>query len=114
LAEHQLDAEVGSVRESKAIEVVFKALWDRVKKAGEMIESLREERRNLQARVSALEEQVTRLTAELKGKEEDLRKLSDLEAKQVSQQNNTAFTVEEKEALKSRIKELLLRINSHL
>lgn len=113
LAEDQVDTEVGSIRDSRALELVFKGLWERVRKVAKALEELREEKKSLQATVRALEEQVSNLRQELGQKEQTLRELKG-EQRGVVSRNNIAFTVKEKEALKGRIKELLAKINSHL
>lgn len=113
MVEHRVDTEVGSIQNSKGLEIAFKGLWERVRKVGETLEELREEKKSLQATVRALEEQVSNLRQELEQKEGRLRELKEAQLRVVSR-NNLVFTVEEKEVLKGRIKELLAKINSHL
>ena len=113
MAEHQVDTEIGSAKESKILEVVFKTLWDKVKRAAELIEQFREENKNLKANIENLEAQVSSLQKELNQKEETLREIKEQSIQEMSR-NNSLLTEEEKEAFKARIKDLVVKINSHL
>jgi DNA repair exonuclease SbcCD ATPase subunit len=113
LTEQEADIEVDSIRDFKGLEGIFKTLWDRVRKAAELIEHLKDENRALCSQNAQLEQQVASLKAELTEKEEALREINEQHQEVLSHSNNL-FTVEEKEAVKSRIRELIARINSHL
>ena len=113
MAEQQAEVEVSTIRDSKGLEGVFQTLWDRVRKAAELIDCLKEENRTLHGNSTRLEEQVAKLRRELIEKEETLRKMEEQHL-QVLSHNNNLFSEEEKQALKSRIKELLTRINTHI
>jgi FtsZ-binding cell division protein ZapB len=113
LAEQQAEVEVSTIRDSKGLEGIFKTLWDRVRRAAELIDYLKEENRTLQGNCSRLEEQTAKLRKELMEKEETLREVKEQHLEAISH-NNNFFSEEEKQALKSRIKELLGRINTHI
>lgn len=113
LTEQQTDIEVAGIRDSKGLEAVFRTLWDRVNKAAELIQHLKEENRALQSRAEGLEEQVSYLKNEVSEKEEALRQIKEQQQQALSR-GNSLFSDEEKEALKLKVKELLSRINSHL
>ena len=113
LTEQEADIEVDSIRDSKGLEGFFKTLWDRVRKAAELIEHLKGENRGLCSQNAQLEQQVASLKAELMAKQETLREVNEQHQEVLSHSNNL-FTEEEKEAVKSRIRELIARINSHL
>jgi hypothetical protein len=113
LTEQQVDVEVGSSRDSKGIEGIFRTLWDHVRKAAELIEHLKNENRTLHGTNVQLEEQMAALRAELMEKEEALRQAKEQNLQVLSHSNNL-FSDEEKQILKSKIKELIVRIDSHL
>jgi cell division protein FtsB len=113
LTEQEADIEVDSIKDSKGLEGIFRTLWDRVRKAAELIEHLKDENRNLCTQNAQLEQQVAGLNAELKVKQEALREINEQHQEVLSHSNNL-FSEEEKEAVKSRIRELIARINSHL
>lgn len=113
MTEQQTDLEVAGIRDSKGLEAVFRTLWDRVKKAAELIQHLKEENRALLSRAQGLEEQVSYLKKELSEKGEALQQMKEQQHEALSRGNNL-FSDEDKEALKLKIKELLSRINSHL
>jgi DNA repair exonuclease SbcCD ATPase subunit len=113
LTEQEADIEVDSIRDSKGLEGIFRTLWDRVRKAAELIEHLKDENRALCSQNAQLEQQVASLKTELKEKQETLREINEQHQEVLSHSNNL-YSEEEKEAVKSRIRELIARINSHL
>ncbi len=112
LTEQQTELEVGSIRDSRGLEGVFRTLWERVKKAAELIEHLKEENRTLRSNTAQLEEQLSNLKNELMTKEGALREMNE-ERLQVLSSGDSLFSEQEREALKQRIRELIASINSH-
>jgi DNA repair exonuclease SbcCD ATPase subunit len=113
LTEQQADIEVGSIRDSKGLEGIFRTLWDRVRQAAELIEHLKGENRTLRGNNTQLVEQVASLRTELKEREEALHEIKEQHQQALNRSNNV-FPVAEKEAVKARIRELITKINSHL
>lgn len=113
MTEQQAEIEVGSNRDSKGLEGIFRTLWDHVRKAAEVIDHLKDENRTLRSNNGQLEEQVGSLRTKLVEKEEALRQVKEQNL-QVLNHSNNMLSEEEKQALKSRIKELITRIDSHI
>lgn len=109
----QADIEVANLRDSKGLEGTFRTLWDRVRKAAELIEHLKAENRSLCSKNAQLEQQLADLKAELGEKDEALRVVTEHHQEALSHSDNL-FSESEKEAVKSRIRELIGKINSHL
>lgn len=112
MTEQQTELEVGSIRDSRGLEGVFRTLWERVKKAAELIEHLKEENRTLRSNTAQLEEQLSNLKNELMTKEGALREMNE-ERLQVLSSGDSLFSEQEREALKQKIRELIASINSH-
>jgi chromosome segregation ATPase len=105
--------EVGSIRETKLLDAAFKGLWERVRKATELITGLREENKTLRADIAQLKGRIQELEGILRLREENIQDLKTQQL-QIQSNNNSPFTEEEREALKLRIKDLLAKLNSHL
>jgi peptidoglycan hydrolase CwlO-like protein len=113
LTAQQVDIEVGRNRDSKGLEGVFRTLWDHVRKATELIEHLKDENRTLQGNNVRLEEQIAAIRTDLMEKEEALRQVKQQNL-QVLNHSDNLFSDEEKQVVKSKIKELITKIDSHL
>lgn len=93
------------------IEESLKVLWEKVRRAGEVITQLREERQALQAQVGLLQQEVARLREELAQKDQQLQRL----AAGVQEAKNAAILSNgERAQLAARVKELLARIDAYL
>lgn len=98
----------------QAIESSLQLLWERAKKAGELIERLREEKRELQSRATELELQVQTLVDELAGKSETLKQLQGAVTRANEIRQDQVFENGEREVLTARLKELLAKIDAYL
>ena len=105
-----LDVNVALFGADKAVEAGLKSLWERVKRAGELINQLRDERSALLARVGTLESEVLRLRQELQKKEDAIKNgRGAMEAHQ-----NVMFSNGDREALTARVRELLAKLEAYL
>ena len=96
-------------RDPHPLEEAFRGLWERVTRAGELIQQLREERKALALQVEQLREEVRHLQQEVQKRDEHLRQLrADADAASVLLANG------ERQALAARAKELLSRIDAYL
>lgn len=91
------------------IESSIKELWEKVKLAGETIARLRAEKASLVEEKARLEEEITRLRAEISARDQRLQSMAAIQARPVS-----AFTNGEREALTTKVKELLARLDAYL
>jgi chromosome segregation ATPase len=96
--------------DTKAIDLWLKGLWDRAKKAAEVISRLREEKAELQARVNTLEEELSRLRSDLDRSEEQLRSVSS--DHQITDQ--TFLSNGEREQLSVKVKDLLAKLDAYI
>ncbi len=96
--------------DNNVIDAWLKGLWDRARKAAELIAQLRVERGELQTRVASLEEELLRVKSELAEKEEVVRTLSS----EKSDAGDSPLLNGEREQLSARIKELLAKLNEYI
>ena len=101
-----MDAEVTNGREIDQIESSLQKLWEKARRLSDVLLRLKEENQSLRRRLGELEEQERRMTKEMEGREQEILKL---------QSNGTGmFTNEEKEALATKIRELIAKLNARL
>jgi chromosome segregation ATPase len=108
------DIELNTIGDVGKLEDSLKILWDKIRSSTAIISSSRDENKSLADRISNLEKEISSLKTELYTKEQDLKR-SKLEHAQLQNTSNTdIFTTEEKENLKTRIREIIAKINSYL
>lgn len=96
------------------LEEAFKKLWERITLASELIKKLQQEKNELRERIKILEDESNMLRNSIILKDQEIKRKK-TEITQSSQTNGTiCLTNEEKDALKSRIRDLISKINYHL
>lgn len=101
-----METEVTGGRATDQVESSLQKLWEKARRLSEALLRVQKENQALRRRVEELETMEKRLANELRGREQELLKL---------QSNGSGmFTHEEKEALASKIKELIAKINARL
>ncbi|HSQ74653.1 MAG TPA: hypothetical protein VLT13_03810 [Bacteroidota bacterium] len=98
----------------RAIETALKALWERVRLAGELVQHLREERQALLSQVEQLRGDVQHLQEELGRKDQLLKKAQIERIQHQAAGEPIAFPDGEREALTRKVKELLVKIDAYL
>lgn len=106
------DAKV--IIEKKEIEAEIKTLWEKIRKASEVIFMLRDENQQLKAEYSKLQQKYDELNHNIMAKEQELVRVRTEYSKLASSTGEDTFSSTEKEALKNRITDLIAKINSHL
>jgi chromosome segregation ATPase len=99
--------------EPRDAESALKGLWERVRLAAETIARLRQEKRELSARVAELSEEVESLKHMLAEKEEHIGRLSQ-ERTLLDSRKSAVFANGEREVIAAKVKELLAKIDSYL
>ena len=91
-----------------AVDTWLRNLWDRAKKAAEVISRLREEKAELQARVASMEEELHRLRQELSKNQEAMKSVP-------AERGDHAFLSNgEREQLTARVKDLLTKLDGYV
>ena len=98
----------------RAIEAALKALWERVRHAGELVQHLREERQALLSQVEQLRGDVQHLQEELVRKDQMLKKSQLERIQHQAAADGVPFSNGEREALTRKVKELLIKIDAYL
>jgi len=94
----------------RSVENALKALWERVRRAGDLIQQLREERQALLVQVEQFRTEVQHLQKELARKEQALATT----ARSGAGDEARVFGNGEREALAKKVKDLLARIDAYL
>jgi chromosome segregation ATPase len=94
----------------RSVENALKALWERVRRAGDLIQQLREERQGLHTQVEQLRAEVQHLQNELSRKEQMLGSMVPAREGDAAR----AFGNGEREVLAKKVKDLLARIDAYL
>ncbi len=102
-----VEVEAAVPRDNSNLETAFKAIWEKARAASELIRQLRDEKRTLSQRVAELETQVQR-------QDQELRSLKAEHADLLSSTGDNVLTGDEKERLKGKIRDLIVKINSYL
>ncbi len=97
----------------KSVESSLKVLWDRARRASEVIHTLREERKVLAAKVEELAAENRRLQNDL-GRKDQLLKSVAATAEEAAARKATIFPDGERDAMTARIKVLLAKLESYL
>ncbi len=98
--------------DARAIENGLKALWERARRAAEVIVQLREEKRMLQARIEQLERELHEVRRDLSAQEQ--LKGSAPGNGDAGAERAGGFAHDEKEILAGRVRELLSRLAAYL
>lgn len=108
----QTSAEVStaSTGSTTPVENSITALWECAKRASELITQLRSEKRALQARADQLERELRQLRAELSRIEQVMKNAPD----PAEGRHGLLFTNGDRDAMMSRVKELLAKLDAYL
>ncbi len=96
------------------LDEALKTIWDKIRLATHLIIQLREEKHRLVSRADELERLVSSLRSDIQTKDQELKRLRTEHAQVLNSNGQQSFTEEQKEAIKSRIRDLISKINSYL
>jgi len=100
-------------RALQGVEVGLRRLWEKARRAGELIAQLRAEKADLDLKVEQLEGEITQLKEQLAMKEELVRTMSEKES--LAEATGGGIMVDgDREAFRTKVKELLARIDGYL
>ena len=94
----------------RSIENGFRSIWERARRAAELITQLREEKRDLQGEVNKLSAELRQLREELGRKEQLLKKISS----EPPPARAGIIANGERDALVTKVKDLLAKLEAHL
>ncbi len=113
MPEQLIDAETAEKKDLRRLEESLQSLWEKARLVSDLLLRLKTENKELQSRLSSLELKERRWTEELRQREQEIK---EVRAQLADEQSNgsSLFSKEESEAFKSRLKELIVKINSRL
>lgn len=118
--EHQLnsDQDPGTLEiqtdEVTRVETILRDLWEKLRSSARNIHDVREERNALREKVSYLEQELENHKVGIQKKEKEIRALRAEHLQLVNSNGKNALTEEEREFLKTKIRDLIVKINSYL
>ena len=102
------------VDEVTHIESILRDLWEKLRSSAKIIHDIREERNGLRDKVSYLEQELENHKVGIQKKEIEIRALRAEHLQLVNSNGKNALTEEEREFLKTKIRDLIVKINSYL
>jgi DNA repair exonuclease SbcCD ATPase subunit len=113
LPEQLIDTEMTDKKGLKRLEDALQALWDKARRVSDVLLQLKAENKELQSRILGLELKERRSMEELQHREHDLNEIR-TQLEQTQSNGSSLFSKEESEVIKSRLKELINKINSRV
>ena len=113
MPEQQVEPEVMDGKDIKNLESSLQLLWEKARRVSESLLQLKEANQALKKRVVELEDGERKLREELGGREGELERVRQ-ELLRLQSNGSGGFSKEEKEELKTRIKELITKISARL
>ena len=112
--QHPTETEEVLSKEVNILDDALKSVWDKIRLATQLIGQLRDEKRKLTVRVDELDRQVATLRTDVISRDQELKRLRSEHAQLLNANGHQAFTDEDKENLKGKIRDLISKINSYL
>jgi len=111
----QQSADVGTpgYGDVRALESNLKALWERARRAAELITELRGEKRVLHQRVEELETELIQVRQDLARKEQLIKRMT-AEAGEAAPAKGSVLSNGERDATVAKIKDLLAKLEAYL
>ena len=113
MPEQLIDAETAEKKDLRRLEDSLQSLWEKARLVSNLLLRLKTENKELQSKISSLELKERRWAEELRQREQEMEEVRTQLTHEQSN-GNSLFSKEESEALKSRLKELIVKINSRL
>jgi chromosome segregation ATPase len=113
LPEQLIDAETAEKKDLRQLEESLQSLWEKARLVSDLLLRLKAENKELQSRLSSLELKERRWAEELRQREQEMEEVR-MQLTHAQSNGSSLFSKEESEALKSRLKELIVKINSRL
>jgi SMC interacting uncharacterized protein involved in chromosome segregation len=102
------------VDEVARIETILRDLWEKLRSSARNIHDLREERNALRDKVAFLEQELEHHKVGIQKKETEIKALRAEHLQLVNSNGKNALGEEEREYLKTKIRDLIVKINSYL
>jgi hypothetical protein len=114
LNQQQNEVNMDVVKDLTSIENAIKSFWEKAHAASDIISNYQTEQKILLENNSKLEKELKMLRVDFIAKEQDFKRLQAEHTRLINSTPSDGFAIEEKENLKNKIRDLLVKINSHL
>jgi predicted nucleic acid-binding Zn-ribbon protein len=109
----QEDTELAGKRDLRHLTASIQDLWSKARQVSDLLQQARGDNTQLKTKIAELEQGERELKTLLEQREQELHKLK-VDYVQLQSNGSSGFSKEEKEQLKTKIKELISKLNSRL
>ena len=113
MPEQLIDAETAEKKDLRQLEESLQSLWEKARLVSNVILRLKVENKELRNKLLSLELKERHCTEEIRQREQEIEQVRK-QLVQIQSNGSSLFTKEELEVLKSRLKELITKINSRI
>jgi chromosome segregation ATPase len=113
LPDVQEDTELAGKRDLKHLAASIQELWSKARQVSDLLLQVRADNTQLKTKIAELEQGERELKTRLEQREQELHKLK-IDYVQLQSNGSSIFSKEEKEQLRTKIKELISKIHSRL
>jgi chromosome segregation ATPase len=113
LPDVQEDTELASKKELRHLAASIQELWTKARHVSDLLLQVRSENAQLKNRIAELERSEREVSSSLEQREQELHKLR-VDYVQLQSNGSSIYSKEEKDELKTKIKDLISKINSRL
>jgi chromosome segregation ATPase len=113
LPDVQEDTELAGKRDLKHLAASIQELWSKARQVSDLLLQVRTDNAQLRSKIAELEQGERELKTRLEQREQELHKLK-IDYVQLQSNGSSIFSREEREQLRTKIKELISKINSRL
>jgi predicted nucleic acid-binding Zn-ribbon protein len=114
VSQEPVEVELNIPRDHHLLEGVFKVVWEKTRATTDLIRQLRDEKAGLTRRLADLELDVQKLRTTAANQEQELKRIRAEHAELLNAGDDNVLSQDEKERLKSKVRDLIAKINSYL
>lgn len=103
-----------TTEDASRIEAQLRDLWERLRALAQLVHDLRGEKQSLLDKIAFIEQELENHKVSLQKRDNEIRALRAEHLQLVNSSGKNSMTDEEKEYLKGRIRDLIVKINSYL
>lgn len=113
MPEQLIDAETAEKKDLRQLGASLQCLWEKARLVSDLLLRLKVENKELKSRLSSLELKERRWAEEIQKREQEIQEVR-AQLAQAQSNGKSLFSKEESEAIKLRLKELIVKINSRI
>ena len=114
LNQRDQEIEITPVKDASILDEVLKQLWEKARATSTVLNQLRTENTTLSDRLLQLEREITSLKSDISKKDYEIKQMRMEYTQLTNSAEDNVLSTEDRENLKSKIRDLIAKINSHL